>query len=54
MLYADIANEYKEQIISLTSSGNVSERLKDNIKFVVNYDWKSMGRHLETVLEDAI
>jgi hypothetical protein len=35
MLYADTAKEYKEQITSLMSSDNVSERLKGNRKFVV-------------------
>lgn len=55
MLYADTAEKYKEQITSLMSWDNVSERLKGNRKFVVdNYDWKSIGQHLEMVLEDVI
>jgi glycosyltransferase involved in cell wall biosynthesis len=55
VLYADTAEEYREQITNLISSDNMSERLKSNRNFVVNnYDWKSIGQHIETVLEGAI
>jgi glycosyltransferase involved in cell wall biosynthesis len=55
VLYADTAEEYKEQIANVMSSDSGSERLKSNRRFVVdNYDWKSISRHLEAILEDAI
>jgi len=44
VLYADTAEEYKEQITNVLSSDSGSVRLKSNRKFVVeNYDWRSIG-----------
>lgn len=55
VLYADTPEEYREQIRSLMSSDDGSERLKSNRKFVVeNYDWRSIGQHLEKVLDEAV
>lgn len=55
VLYADTAEEFKEQITNVMSSDSGSVRLKSNRKFVVeNYDWRSIGQHLEKILDEAV
>ncbi|MGI6078703.1 MAG: glycosyltransferase, partial [Fastidiosipilaceae bacterium] len=55
VLYADTAEEYREQIARIMSSDGGSEHLKSNRRFVVdNYDWHSIGQRLEKILDEAV
>ena len=55
VLYAETAEEYREQIARIMSSDGGSEHLKSNRRFVVdNYDWKSIGQRLEKILDATV